>query len=325
MAFQYRRPTQEAVDRYANQQGGSFDGFLRDEYRTFTPKNGEIAIRILPRDAKEEADSWFEDILVHYRIGPAKTDVLCPAMAGGNCPICEEKARLDRRGDEEGAKEIRSVRRRLCWIIDRKNEEAGPLLWAMPFTVARDIMKSAKDLETGRYYYVDDPSEGYDVYFTRSGNPPQIDYGPYQLSRRPNSVDSKHLDFVEKNPLMDTLRVRDYDELKRIFSGADATEERSTQGNTSQTQAQPAQEERRPLPPPADDAQRGAPPFDGAERRPPPPDSEVVRQAVEQAEERMVPREAPPRQPDPPASPTVVPISGADRAAALRAKFAARK
>ena len=49
MAFKYKRPPQEVMDKKASQQGGGFEGFLKDTYRTYGVKNGDNAIRILPR------------------------------------------------------------------------------------------------------------------------------------------------------------------------------------------------------------------------------------------------------------------------------------
>lgn len=246
--FRYRRTAPEQMEQRASQQGGNYDSFVKDEYRTYTAKKGDNAIRILPRDESENARHYGEDIWVHYSVGPDGGSVLCPAkMANEACPLCEERARAEKRGAEEEAGELKPVRRVAMWIIDRKNEDQGPLLWAAPWTVDRDIAKATKDRETGRYYIIDDPEQGYDVYFDVDGEGRQKKYGPYQTARRPSSVDEKYLDFVVNNPLMDALRYRDYEEIRAIFEGG-ASKDGAKRAESTAT-ARADREERRPPPP----------------------------------------------------------------------------
>ncbi len=297
MAFQYKQRAEATVEQRASQQGGTFDGFIKDEYRTYGPKGGDNAIRVLPRDAGEGADHYGEDVWVHYGVGPDRASVICPTkMANEACPLCEERMRAEKRGDEEATKDLKASRRVIVWLIDRKNEEQGPMLWAMPWTVDRDISKVCKDRETGQYYFVEDPEKGYDVYFDRSGTPPYVEYTGYQLSRRPNSVDPKHLDYVSANPLLDVLRIRNYDEIKKLFDGIKAAEPAVEAAAAVAPQKEIAQEAR----PPAQEQKE-------PERQEAPPPPEVKAQAA-----------------TPPPSSSPAP-TGAERAAALRARFAANK
>jgi hypothetical protein len=329
MAFMYKRPNQEAMEKHATQQGGTFLSFIKDEYRTYSPKKGDNAVRILPRDEKEQAEHYTEEVWVHYGIGPDNGSILCPMkMAEEPCPICEERQRLEKKGDDEGAESLRVTRRALMWIVDRKNEDQGPLLWSAAWTVDRDISKQAKDRETGRYYFIDDPEEGYDVYFDRDGEGLQTKYNGFQLSRRPSRVDIKYLDFVEKNPLLDTLIFRDYDTIKKIFEGGGPAETKKPEED--KRPAPPAEEDKRPSPPEDKPAERvllkkqeGEPPFDteGAKTREPPPE--------EQREEKdpapkPTPEPAREREPEPVGAGASA-ESGAAKAAALRARFAAKK
>jgi hypothetical protein len=221
MAFKYRRRSDESVEKRATQQGGNFQGFIKDEYRTFNPKKGDFSIRFLPRNESEQAEHYGEDIYVHYSVGPDNASVLCPAkMANEACPVCEERMRAERRGDEDAIKELAPHRRVLVWLLDRKNEDQGPLLWSMPWTVDRDISKVCKDRETGRYYFIDDPEQGYDAYFDVEGEGIQKKYSGYQLQKRASSVAAKWLEYIEKNPLLDTLRWRNYDEIRELFEGS---------------------------------------------------------------------------------------------------------
>lgn len=323
MAFKYRRPAQETMEKHATQQGGTFLSFIKDEYRTYSPKKGDNAIRILPRDESEGADHYTEEVWVHYGIGPDSGSVLCPMkMAEEPCPICEEKQRLERKGDDEGSDALRVTRRALMWIIDRKNEDQGPLLWSAAWTVDRDISKQAKDRETGRYYFIDDPVEGFDVYFDRDGEGLTTKYSGFQLSRKASRVDPKYLDFIVSNPLLDTLIFRSYEEIRKIFEGGNPADDKK-----------PTEEAKRP-PPPAEEEikptervklekQVEEPPFDaeGSKTREDPPEREQ-----EEREPKPGPKPEPAREREPePVGAGAEAPSGAAKAAALRARFAAKK
>jgi hypothetical protein len=338
MAFAFKRRSAESVEARANQQGGNFEGFVLDEYKTFVPKNGDNAVRILPRDASEGADHYGEDVWVHYNIGPDKATIICPQkMANESCPVCEQRQRAERRGDEEAVKELRVVRRVLAWVIDKKNEDNGPLIWGMPWTVDRDIAKACRDRETGAFYFIDDPEEGYDVYFDRSGNPPQIDYTAFQLARRPTSVDPRILDFISTHPLLGTLRIRDYAEIQRLFSGGG-------DNGGAPTSVVPV-DRPPPSPPQVSGAAERLPPWESpaVERLPPQVSSqssfaaelERGRPPLRRDREPPAPADRPPppppptpaREPEPAlaaGAPAVV-MSVADRTAQLRARFASKK
>jgi hypothetical protein len=318
VAFTYQRRKQEVAEDRANQSGGGFEGFIKDEYRQYGPKNGDNAIRIFPRDASEGAEHYGEDVWVHFNVGPERATVICPfKMAQEPCPVCEELAKAQRVGDKESIDALKPSRRVVVWLLDRKNEEHGPLVWGMPWSVDRDINKACRDRETGVFYFPEDPQEGYDIYFDRSGTPPFVDYTTFQLSRKPNSLDPKHLDFISKNPILETLRIRDYATIKRMFEGAKAppatgpaevakpAESQAAPATTAPVTAgnghvAPSEDSRPPL-------RREPPPQEPQESVPP---------------NGPAPSPAPAREPEPVAAPAAPPPSGADRAAALRARFA---
>ena len=298
MAFKYKRPSEEELEKRASSRGGDFESFVKDEYRTYTPKK-QNGIRILPRDEREEgAQSYSDEIYVHYGIGPNRASVLCPArMASMPCPICEERARAEKREDTEAVKELRSTRRYIAWVLDKKADgEVTPLLWAMPQTVESAIAKVSKDPQTGSRFYIDDPYEGYDVYFDVDGEGMQKKYIGFQIARRPTSVDTKILDFLSENLLQNVLVFRNYEEIKLLFEGAP--------------------------PPPAEHVRE--------------PELQRAPAAVEQAPDKDKPEPTPAEpEPKPTPSPSPAPArepapagaaaTGSNRAADLRARFAARK
>lgn len=220
--FKYKQRDVSALEKRQNQQGSEFQGFIKDEFKTYSVAKGDNFLRILP-PTWEDAEHYGLDIYVHYGIGPERATALCLAkMKGERCPICEASVRLEKSGDDEGAKEIKAGKRVLVWMADRKDEAKGPMIWSMPWTLDRDFAKLARDPRSGEVFYIDDPENGYDISFEKTGEKQQTKYVGMQLARRPSSVDQDFVDYIVLNPLPTTLMWRTYDELKTLYEGADA-------------------------------------------------------------------------------------------------------
>jgi hypothetical protein len=223
-AFRYQARSDEDWERRASQQGGGFQGYISDEYRLYMVKKGENAVRILP-PTWDGAKHYGMDVYTHFGVGPDKATVLCPLkMAEQPCPVCEARMLAEKRGDEDLVKELRASKRVLVWVIDRKDEDKGPVVWGMPWTLDRDITKVSRDRTTGKFYFVDHHEEGFDVYFDKDGEGIATKYTGVQLARRATSVDPNWLEYVQAHPLPETLLVRDYDEIKQLFEGGRAAE-----------------------------------------------------------------------------------------------------
>jgi hypothetical protein len=201
-----------------------YESYLNDEYRTFTPAVGENCVRILPPSPIWEASSprACRDDLEHgahaHGIGPERGSVVCLFhMRRQACPICEERARAERAKDEETTKDLRAVKRVLTFIINRKDEAQGPLVWAMPYTVDRDIAKACKDRSTGEHYFIDRPDDGYDVYFDRDGQQMLTKYTGVALAKRPSPVAPKIVEWLETHSQHEARHWRDYVEVKRLY------------------------------------------------------------------------------------------------------------
>ena len=78
MAFEYKKRSQEALDKRATQQGGDFQGFLLDDFRTYAVKKGDNWIRFLP-PTFDGATHYGMDVWVHYGIGPDNASAICIA------------------------------------------------------------------------------------------------------------------------------------------------------------------------------------------------------------------------------------------------------
>jgi hypothetical protein len=219
VAFKYRERAAETVNRRAEQSGNDFDSFVREELPLFDCKPGENCVRFMP-PTWDDPDHYGIDIWVHYRIGPEKGSTICPyKMLNNKCPLCEEQLRCERAGDEIGARELKPTHRVLCWIINKK-ENKGPELWAMPWTLDRDIAKVCKDRETGETFIIDHPTRGIDVYFDKVGEKMSTKYNGVALAKRQSKLEQRDLDFIEENPLPETMIERSYTEIQEMFEGA---------------------------------------------------------------------------------------------------------
>lgn len=218
--FSYKRRDAAALEKRQNQQGSEFQGFIKDEFKTYSVAKGDNFLRILP-PTWADAEHYGLDIYVHYGIGPERATALCLSkMKGQRCPICEASVRLEKAGDDEGAKEIKAGKRVLVWMVDRKEEAKGPMIWSMPWTLDRDFAKLARDPRSGEVFYIDDPENGYDISFEKTGEKQQTKYVSMRLARRASSIDQDFIDYIVLSPLPDTLLWRSYDELKTLYEGA---------------------------------------------------------------------------------------------------------
>jgi hypothetical protein len=271
--YVYRRRDPEHLHRRATQTGSEFSGFILDEFKVYQPKKGENYVRILP-PTWEGATHYAYDVWAHYRIGPGNgTALLCiNQMRGQRCPICEAAMGLTRSGDDEEAKQLATRRRALVWMIDRRNEREGPQLWAMPWTLDREIAKQSQDRQTGEFFIIDEPDEGYDISFDREGEGVQVKYAGVALARRPTSVDRDILQYINECPVPSTLLWRDYNEIQTIYSGgADGEQDQRPSRDDDRRAPPPRQAQERDRQPPQRTSGGWTPP---ARRSAPPPSQE---------------------------------------------------
>lgn len=231
--FQYKPRSPEAWDKRA--KGTVFDGYALDEFQTFSPKK-ENWIRILP-PTWENANHYGFDLWVHYGVGPNNGTVICLyKMKNQACPICEAQRRAEAKGNEQASKELKPSRRVLVWLLDRK-EEKQPLLWAMGWTIDRDITKICRDRKSGELYFIDDHERGYDISFDKEGEGVTTKYTGFQLDRNPSSVDAKHIDYILEHPVPTVLNWRTYEEVQSLFEGQPLVETKPEAASQPQASA----------------------------------------------------------------------------------------
>jgi len=247
--FVYKGRTKDSVKKRAEQSAGLFDPIFHDQFTSWTPKTGDRRLRILP-PTWDDPEHFGFDIYVHYGIGSdGKGSYLCASkMKNEPCPVCEERRRAEKAGDADYASDLAPTKRVVYWIIDRDNESDGPILYAAPWTIDRDISKLSLDKRSGEILNVDDPVDGYDIEFSRDGAGIKTKYVGIQVARKsttladdPDTVD-EWLDFILENPIPTTFQFFSYERISEVFNGAD--------------------DEKKPAPAAADDE----PPFDADEK-----------------------------------------------------------
>jgi hypothetical protein len=298
--FQYKPRSAEQVEKRLNRTGGSFQGYLRDDYKLFKPAVGENFIRFLP-PTWDDAEHWGYEVHVHYNVGPERASVLCLAkMEGKKCPICEAQAAARKAGDEELAKELAPRMQVISWIMNMKDTATGPQLYSVSFRMDSDFIKLTRDRESGEIYQIDNPEEGYNVSYQREGTTQTTTkYSGFQLGRKPSAIQEDWLEYVVAHPVPETLVRRDYDEVKALFEGKGAAAE-TDDTKPAETAAEPAR-----------------PKLVSKIRKPEP------EQVSEPENETTEPEaKAAPEKPEPN---TTAAASGMSKAEELRAKLAARK
>lgn len=224
--FKYQARSAEEVKARATRSLGGGEGYLKEGVEKFAPSTGVNTIRILP-PTWADARHYGVDVHVHFGIGPDRSAYLdLDRMKGEPDPINEERIAAAEAGEEDLAKALRSKQRVLVWLIDRKNEEKGPLAWSMPAGLDKDFVNGAIDPDTGEVMSLDDPSEnGYDISFTKSGEGIKTEYTAIRVSRKPSPLSDdqekadKWLQYVSDNPLPEILVFKTYDELKTAYAG----------------------------------------------------------------------------------------------------------
>ena len=218
--FSYRQRDAESVKKRADSSGKDYDRYLEDVVPAFTVGDGDNMIRFLP-PTWDDAEHFGFDIYVHYSVGPDKGTYLClNKMKGEKCPICEERKRAVNQGDEKYAKDLEPKKRVLTYVIDRKKEKEGLKVWAMPWTLDRDIVKVSVDKRSGDVLPIDHPEDGYDVMFERHGKADRTEYVGVAIDRRASPLDNDDaLDLAVEHPLPTLLKFYSYDHIASVFDG----------------------------------------------------------------------------------------------------------
>ena len=212
------RDSKKAAERAEG--GNDFDKIFKDGINTFSAADGDNLIRPLP-PTWEDPEHYGYDIYVHYGIGADNNAYLCrKKMLNEACPICEEQKRAEREGDDEYAKELKPKQRVAFFLLNRDEEEKGALIWSAPWGFDRDVCKISVDKRTGEVLELDNPEDGYDIEFEKTGAKKRTKYEGVKIARKASDLDhDEALDFVEANPIPDILNFYSYEYIEDIFNG----------------------------------------------------------------------------------------------------------
>lgn len=200
-------------------QGGR-DNYIDASIQTYTPTKGDNWIRILP-PSWDGANHYGIPTYVHYGIGPDRQAYLCANKNKGElCPICDERTELARQGQDDAANELRPTYRVAVYIINRKEPDKGVLAWTMPYRIDQELVTLSQDKHTGEVLWIDDPDNGYDVEFLRTGEGLHTQYTGIRISRNPTPLgDQKALDFIVEHPLSSIFIYADPEAINKALSG----------------------------------------------------------------------------------------------------------
>ena len=222
--FEYRKRTIEDVERRANRSTSEYDSMFLISVRNFKARQGENRVRFLPA-TWPDSDHYAFDIWSHREIGADRNRYLCrKKMLDKSCCICDEVVKLQREGASKDALAIRATPRSIAWVIDRFNEDAGPVIWEMSPRQDKGIAALQRDRRTGTIFLCEDPEEGYDLSFDRKGELLKTEYIGYAFDRAssPMSEDvatmTKWWEFIKENPIPDILKFYENDYISSIFN-----------------------------------------------------------------------------------------------------------
>jgi hypothetical protein len=227
--FVYRKRDPDIVKRFATRRGGGFDSIFKPSIDVWRPKEGDNDIRILP-PTWDNAEHYGYQIWVHYGIGPNEGTYLCPArMVNKRCPICDAMREARANSDEEEEKQLKPSERFVVYVVDRnadKKEAMRARAFSMSWTMDRDINALRVMKKTGEVLDIDDPNEGFDISFGRTGTTPtNTKYIGTQISREatPISDDDEEqeevLEYITQNPIPDTFNFYSADYLEKLLTG----------------------------------------------------------------------------------------------------------
>lgn len=247
--FRRRERTVEDVRRKASEGSRDYDNLFTGDIKMFKPKEGENNVRIMPatwgfqpytddeleKMSDEELDAlqveednfgngWDLPIYVHYGVGPDNASYLCrEKMLGEPCPVCAAKAET-RDADEADA--LSPSKRGLCFLIDRDAEKEGPQVWSMPFSKIRnEVYARSVDKKHGTPILVDDPDEGFDIFFRREGKDQRTSYTGVEIDRDPTPLhDDEHtlerwLAWTMEHRLPDILNFYPTEHIEKVLFG----------------------------------------------------------------------------------------------------------
>jgi hypothetical protein len=297
-AFDYQPPSFEEASKLTERRGSRFDNIIKqDGPRFFKARGGDNFIRILP-PTWDNAKHYALAIKIHRSIGPDNATYLClkenETSPEKDCPICEERYRSGIPQKDNDT--LRAQTSQLIYLIDRANEDQGPMIWTISNKSDLEILAQSLEKRQSRYLPIAHPIDGYDVEFVRDGEGINTRYRGFKVARTSSPVHDnadrleEWLNYIEDNPITDLLNYYSAEHIKSVFHGKSAP---APEEERSRVREEPAPRAREAQP----EAPREAPQSNG--RVDPPFDVDPPRRASlggnGEERERPSPREVEPQ------------------------------
>lgn len=177
-------------------------------------------------DEVPAGEEWYRKLLlVHYKVGPMRKNVVCPRSIGRNCPICEAVSEAYENGDNDAAKEIKASRRTLMNVFFPESDDNEIKLFFFSAYNFVDVLE--REVGDSEMFNFADPEDGLTI---KARFAEEHAFGnPYYECDR--------VDFIERDqqydpevvqdaiPLDEIINVLSYDELKTVLYGAEVVDE----------------------------------------------------------------------------------------------------
>lgn len=233
-AFDYQPPSYEEVTKLTERRNSRYDNYIKENGpRFFKPKAGDNFIRILP-PTWENHKHYAYPIKIHRGIGPDNQTYLClrenELSPDKNCPVCEERFK----SPQKEADMLRAQTTSLVYLIDRANEDQGPVIWAMSNKSDMEIIAQSLEKRQQRYLPIVHPIDGYDVEFVRDGEGINTRYRGFKISRTSSPVHDdadkleEWLNYIDDNPLTEILQFYPAERIRSMFHGKAVMEQEET-------------------------------------------------------------------------------------------------
>ena len=263
---EYLKKRQQAMKERRDNPSGGKDFLLKKKYEQYKGHDGENITRLLPAMWKEAMFPWLE-AWIHYQVGPNNSMFFCLAkMTNKPCPICDEIVKMKEQGvAKEIIGQIAASHRAIAWVIDRKEESKGPQLWTMPYSqVAQVIITVSFSRKTGEPVMVDDPENGWDILYTKTGKQKNTKYTGVRKDEEKSPLHSdeavadRWLEFAKAESIPDIINFSTYEHIQTVMAGGESeptvgapiTSE-DTKKSEPKTESKPAEqpkEEKKTLP-----------------------------------------------------------------------------
>ena len=189
--------------------------YINTDLAQFTPIDGSNCIRIVPPLADDAmATLWGIDVWTYYLAGKG---FLSPTTFDPRAQnIVLEAYKRVKADDPEEAKRLQlgGTRKTILFILDFGDGSKEPELkvWSAPPGLVDEFIRVAKNRRTGRLGALEDPEEGYCIFFDRIGVGKKTEYKGVTLDKEPYPLDESLLDKIPY--FTDILVVPDADDLK---------------------------------------------------------------------------------------------------------------